>query len=80
MAKQIIESSAQMPALRMLTAGIDMPSRAMHPKLELFYLASGETHADCLWDFTNDSEHRHQRRLHWRVPMSWRMNEELKQA
>lgn len=76
----LARAAAQMPALRMLTAGLDMPYIAMHQRLQLFYLASGETHADCLWDFTNDSEHRHQRRLYWRVPRSWRMNEELEQA
>ncbi|KAH0034886.1 hypothetical protein KCU78_g2165, partial [Aureobasidium melanogenum] len=77
----LARAAAQMPALRMLTAGlVDMPYIAMHQRLQLFYLASGETHADCLWDFTNDSEHRHQRRLYWRVPRSWRMNEELEQA
>jgi hypothetical protein len=76
----LTRTAAQMPALRILTAGLDMPFCAMHQRLELFYLASGETHADCLWLFTKDSEHRHQHRLYWRVPRSWRMNGELEQA
>lgn len=80
MLMNMARTAAQMPAMRVFTAGANMPFCAMHQRFEFFYLDSGKSHADCLWDFTHDSKHRHQRRLYWRVPGSWRMNEELEQA
>lgn len=73
----MVKSAAQMPALKIFTVGSDMSFCAEYQLFQFLYLTPGETHADCLWDFAHDSKHRHQRRLYWRVPRSWRMNEEL---
>ncbi|KAG9676791.1 hypothetical protein KCU99_g9154, partial [Aureobasidium melanogenum] len=73
-------TATQMPSLRIFTAGLNMPFIAKDQRFDFFYLAPGEKHEGYLWDFPHDSEHRHQRRLYWRVPRSWRMNAELELA
>ncbi|KAG9570323.1 hypothetical protein KCU71_g368, partial [Aureobasidium melanogenum] len=76
----MVQVAGQMPALRIFTASADMPDCAPYQLFQFLYLVSGEIDAGCLRDFTGGSEHRHQRRLYWRVPSSWRMNEELGRA
>lgn len=68
---------ARMPALRMFSAGVNMPHCRSGQRFECTFFAPGETKEDAVYDFEDDDVNRQSRRLYWRVPGQWRMPMEL---
>ncbi|CAD0099886.1 unnamed protein product [Aureobasidium mustum] len=80
MLTMMAQTAAQMPALKVFAAGSDAPSCAPYQSFQFCYLMPGETHADDLWNFPREDQHKHKRRLYWQVPRSWRMQDDLELA